>query len=72
MLAWTLNFCASVLISNSGIAMLVNVSLIFTIMDALWSLSKRDVFLFPISSDTCKLMNEQIDQFILYAVLDNL
>lgn len=51
-LAWTLNFCASVLVSNRGIAMFINVSLIFTIMDALWSLSKGDVFLFPISADT--------------------
>lgn len=51
--------------------MLINISLIFTIMDALWSLSKGDVFLFPISSDTYKLMNEQVDQFIPYAVLDN-
>lgn len=38
-------------------------------MDALWSLSKGDVF--PISSDTYELMNEQIDQFIRYTALDN-
>lgn len=40
-------------------------------MDALWSLSKGDVFLFPISADTYKLMNEQTGQSIPYTVLDN-
>lgn len=47
-MTWLLHFRASVLISNSGIAMFINVSLIFTIMDALWSLSKGDGFPFPI------------------------
>lgn len=40
-------------------------------MDALWSLWKGDEFLVLISSDRDKLMNEQMELFIPYTVLDS-